>query len=76
MNKTLAEAHKIESELLTHICNAMDLLNYIHTWGDHDLDRTKLWESRARVQDALRAMHDLHQLRKDLPYVNPDLGTN
>jgi hypothetical protein len=76
MKRTLSEANEIESKLLTHICDAMDLLNDIHVRGDHDLDRNKLWESRARVQDALRAMHDLHQLRKNLPYVNPDLGTN
>lgn len=72
MERTLSEANKIESELLTHICNAMDLLNDIHKYGDANLDRTKLWESRARVQDALRAMHDLHQLRKGLPYVHVD----
>jgi hypothetical protein len=76
MKRTLSEANKIQSELHTFICDAMDLLNDIHVWGDHDLDRNKLWQIRARVQDAQRAMMDLHQLRKDLPYVNHDLGTN
>ena len=76
MKRTLEEAQRIELELLEHIVNTHELLADIHVWGDHDLDRNKLWESRARVQDALRAMHDLHQLRKNLPYVNPDLGTN
>jgi hypothetical protein len=69
MERTLTEANKIESELLTHISNAMDLLDDIHVWGDESIDRDKLWEKRARVQDAFRAMHDLHQLRKNLPHV-------
>jgi hypothetical protein len=70
--KTTEIVNQIEAEVLNYINNAIDYLNSIHQYGDASLDRNKLWESRARVQDALRAMHDLHQLRKDLPYVNVD----
>jgi hypothetical protein len=76
MERTLAQAEKIETELLNQIADANELLADIHVWGDYNLDRTELWKIRARVQDALRAMHDLHQLRKSLPYVRDDLGTN
>jgi hypothetical protein len=72
MEKTLSEANKIQSELLTFIADAHELLATIHAYGPADLDRDKLWDIRARVQDALRAMHDLQGIRKGLPLVHQD----
>ena len=66
MIKTLSEANKIESEVYTKIREGMDLLDNIHCWGDKTLDRDKLWELRARMQDAIRVMDDLKPLRKGL----------
>jgi len=66
MKKTLSEANKIESQILTKMVDSMDLLNNIHCWGDKDLNRDKLWLIRARLQDAIRSMHDEKPLRKDL----------
>jgi len=68
MIKTNTEANIIESEILTKMVDAMDLLNNIHCWGDENVNRDALWEQRARLQDAIRAMHDMKALRKDLPY--------
>jgi hypothetical protein len=68
MKKTLSEANKLESKILTEMVHTMDLLNSIHCWGDDNLDRDKLWEIRARLQDAIRAMHDEKALRKNLEY--------
>lgn len=68
MKKTLSEANKIESKILTEMIHSLDLLNNIHCWGPEDLNRDKLWDLRARLQDAIRAMHDLKPLRKDLEY--------
>ena len=64
MEKTNKEAIKIEHEVYNHLINAMDLLDHIHAWGDETVDRDKLWEQRARVQDAIRALNDLKPLRK------------
>ena len=72
MEKTLSKANEIESQVYTQMSNAMDLLDHIHSYGDESLDRKKLWEIRARMQDALRAMNDLQGLRKNLPYVEMD----
>lgn len=56
-------ANKIESEILTKMVGALELLNHIHTWHKN-VDRDKLWENRARLQDAIRAMNDEKSLRK------------
>ena len=72
MTKTNVEANIIESEILTKMRDAMDLLDNIHCWGDETVNRDKLWLQRARLQDAIRAMYDLQALRKDLPFVHQD----
>ncbi len=72
MIKTNTQANIIESEILTKMVDAMDLLNNIHCWGDETVNRDALWLQRERLQDAIRAMHDLQTLRKDLPFVHQD----
>lgn len=67
--RTLGKAKSIESNLYETMRDAMKRLDDIHCWGPENLDRDALWELRARVQDAIRAMCDEAPLRKDLPFI-------
>lgn len=69
MKKTLSEAKTIESEIYTKMVIAKELIDHIYSYGDGS-QLKELWEIRARLQDALRAMNDLNSIRKGLPYVN------
>lgn len=62
--RDLDTAAKIEHDLIGEIKQAIEKLEDIHAWGPVDLDRDALWTFRARVQDAMRVMHDLKPMRK------------
>jgi len=57
------KAIKIEVDIISKVEDAMKALDDIHTWHK-DVDREMLWEVRARIQDALRALNDEKVLRK------------
>jgi len=63
MMKGNVEAIKIEVDIISRVEDAMKALDDIHTWHK-DVDRDILWEIRARIQDALRALYDEKGVRE------------